>query len=279
VLCTVALSMGVDCPGITRIVQYGFWPEYDIASLWQRICRAARRPGMIAEAYVFLNRSLFHMAFPKPGSGAKTTPWGDAMHTPLRNVEFECVRSVGSSDETQACGSGCSGVVPSVEDDVRSKAGKLIYPRHILQFVAAPCYRRFILCHLPAETQHMKMLAKGIRCCNGRHCMSPDKIGTHNPILPLRMSTSRNPRANAVINAIPVHMEPLSLRFAEEIVCKKKLLCLIPPVGLFSDALPVFYEYLRTSVFRPEAASVQEIQAQLMAKLGRCTFLLRMDIT
>ena len=163
VLCTMALSMGLDCPCVHRVVQFGTWPNACMASLWQRFCRAACRRGMNATVYIFLPRGIFELVYAKQGNGSSAIPWGQCIHTPIIADTHicSCVRD-GQGDAASELNQECTGLTSKVQDLIRLRGDGSQYPLHLIRFIAAPCIRRFLLAYLSeSKTKYASIVVGG----------------------------------------------------------------------------------------------------------------------
>lgn len=54
IFATTSLGMGINVPDISRVVQWNFPINYDVADLWQRLGRGGRGPGRTSTGYWFI---------------------------------------------------------------------------------------------------------------------------------------------------------------------------------------------------------------------------------
>lgn len=263
VLCTMALSMGLDCPCVRRVVQFGSWPKACVASLWQRFCRAARRHGMSACVYIFLPRAIFELVYARQGNGSKAVPWGQCICAPLIPDTYccSCARDE-HSNRPSKFSYGCAGSTAEQRLVLTSRPGVSKFPLHLVELVAAPCLRRFLLAYLSESEANLLSLSIGGECCNGRHCMTSDEIDASIPVLPPRRSTRATIGAHSK-RILEVVLRPFLSRYSETLAHANGLVAPIGPGSLLADFDMVLADSLRTFIVSPEPSAIAIIVARL----------------
>lgn len=165
---------------------------------------------------------------------------------------------------------GCAGLAGGMRAELHLKVAASQYPLRLVQLVAAPCIRRFLLAYLSESEANLLSLLNGGNCCNGRHCMTKAEIDASIPVLPPKKSTRVGIGAHSK-QILETVLRPFLSRYSETLAQVNNLVVPIGLGSLFAESEVVLAESLRTFVACEEPCHVTAFTAHLAATIPPVT--------